>query len=125
MIVFFFNVRINLVACVQYFNVDACLQSLIFLVFFFSDRRSVFVNLRTHVPEKLIKLNSQTRTVEATNSVKNLKVYLYFSAPVLNSSSEILSVLHTSNGFLLPTNGKSLGNRRFSFLVSSLYVTTD
>ncbi|XP_058087384.1 uncharacterized protein LOC131234484 isoform X2 [Magnolia sinica] len=84
------------------------------------DRRSVFVNLRTHVPEKLLQLNSETRTVEATNNEKYLKVYVYFSEPVLNSSAEILSVLRTSNGFLLPTSGKSLGNRRFGYLVKNI-----
>ncbi|XP_010251177.1 PREDICTED: uncharacterized protein LOC104593155 isoform X2 [Nelumbo nucifera] len=84
------------------------------------DRRNVFVNLRTHIPEKLLELNSETRTVEATNNFKNLKIYLYFSVPVLNSSSEILSSLHPSQGLLLPTNGKSLGNRRFGFLVRNI-----
>lgn len=84
----------------------------------FADIRSVFVNLRTHVPEKLLELNSETRTVQATNNYKNLKVYLYFSEPVLNSSTEVLSSLNTSQGVLLPNGGRSLGNRRFGFLVS-------
>ena len=77
----------------------------------------MFVNLRTHVPEKLLELNGDTRTVQATNSYKNLKVYLYFSDPVLNSSIEVLSSLNTSQGVLLPSGGRSLGNRRFGFLV--------
>ncbi|CAH2049760.1 unnamed protein product [Thlaspi arvense] len=38
------------------------------------DRRSVFVNIRTHVPEQLIQLNGETRTVQATNNHENLKV---------------------------------------------------
>lgn len=80
----------------------------------------MFVNLRTHVPEKLLELNSETRTVQATNNYKNLKVYLYFSDPVLNSSTEVLSSLNTSLGVLLPVSGRSLGNRRFGFLVSQL-----
>ncbi|KAH7857150.1 hypothetical protein Vadar_009631 [Vaccinium darrowii] len=89
-----------------------------FLVHF--DRSSVFVNLRTHVPEKLLQLNSETRTVKATNSYKNLKVYLYFTHPVLNSSAELLNSLHTSQGLLLPINGNSLGSHRFGFTVEDI-----
>ncbi|XVE54977.1 hypothetical protein DITRI_Ditri03aG0124600 [Diplodiscus trichospermus] len=84
------------------------------------DRRSVFVNLRTHVPEKLIQLNSEIRTVQATNNYNNLKVFLYFSAPILNSSSEILSSLNVSQGTLLPISGEHRGNRRFGFLVANI-----
>ncbi|KAF8399728.1 hypothetical protein HHK36_015599 [Tetracentron sinense] len=87
------------------------------------DRRSVFVNLRTHIPEKLLQLNSETRTVEATNNYENLKVYLYFSEPILNKSAEILSSLHSSQGLLLPANGKTRGNRRFGFLVINISST--
>ncbi|CAN8278206.1 unnamed protein product [Cochlearia groenlandica] len=87
--------------------------------FFHFDRRNVFVNLRTHVPEKLLKLNNQTRTVQATNDNDKLNVYLYFSEPVLNSSSEILRLLSTNQGDLLPINGKTNGNRRFAFMVTN------
>lgn len=83
------------------------------------DRRNVFVNLRTHVPEKLLKLNNQTRTVQATNDNDKLNVYLYFSEPVLNSSAEILKLLSTNHGDLLPIDGKTNGNRRFAFMVSA------
>ncbi|XVF54085.1 hypothetical protein PTKIN_Ptkin05aG0152700 [Pterospermum kingtungense] len=84
------------------------------------DRRSVFVNLRAHVPEKLLRLNSEIRTVQATNDYDNLKVYLYFSAPVLNSSAEILSSLNTSQGTLLPISGEDHGNRRFGFQIANI-----
>ncbi|XP_068638762.1 uncharacterized protein [Aristolochia californica] len=85
-----------------------------------ADRRNVYLSLRTHIPEKLIQLNNAIRMVEATNSNNNLKVYLYFSEPVLNSSAEIQSVIHTTTGFLLPSNGKTLGNRRFSYLLQNV-----
>lgn len=85
-----------------------------------TDRRSVFANLRTHVPEWLLQLGSETRTVQATNRHKNLKVYLYFTDPVLNSSAEILNSVHTSQGSLLPISGNTLENRRFGFQVSLL-----
>ncbi|KAF5476777.1 hypothetical protein F2P56_003478 [Juglans regia] len=84
------------------------------------DRRSVFLNMRTHIPETLLQLNGKTRLVQATNQSNKLRVYLYFSEPVLNSSAEILNSLHTSQGTLLPVNGKSLGNRRFGFLVANI-----
>ncbi|XP_052177031.1 uncharacterized protein LOC127791218 isoform X2 [Diospyros lotus] len=89
-----------------------------FLVHF--DRRRVFVNLRTHVPERLLQFNNETRTVQATNSNKNLKVYLYFSEPVLNSSAEILDSLHMNEGSFLPMNGNSFGNRRFGFMLEDI-----
>ncbi|XP_057951479.1 uncharacterized protein LOC131146135 isoform X2 [Malania oleifera] len=87
------------------------------------DRRRVFVNLRTHIPEKLLQLNGETRTVQATNNYESLKVYLYFSEPVLNSSAQILESLNISPGFLHPASINSLGNRRFGFLVENISST--
>ncbi|KAK7846551.1 hypothetical protein CFP56_007898 [Quercus suber] len=84
------------------------------------DRRSVFVNLRIHVPERPLQLNGETRLVQATNNYKKLKVYLYFSEPILNSSAEILNSLQISQGTLLPVSGNDLGNRRFGFMVANL-----
>ncbi|XP_049932166.1 uncharacterized protein LOC116248337 isoform X2 [Nymphaea colorata] len=83
------------------------------------DRRRVFANLTAHVPMKLLQLNAASRIVEATNDHRNLRIYLVFSVPVLNSSSEILSALHISSGLLVPINRKTLGNRRFGFLVNN------
>lgn len=84
------------------------------------DRRSLFVDLRSHVPEKLLQLNNKTRTVQATNDDEKLKVYLYFSEAVLNSSAEILNSLNSSQGTLVPINGKNLGNHRFGFVVANI-----
>jgi len=78
----------------------------------------VYVNIRTRVPEKLLQISSETRTVQATNDHNRLKVYLYFSAPVLNSSTEIMNSLKVSQGSLFPTSAENLGNRRFGFMVS-------
>ncbi|MED6120455.1 hypothetical protein PIB30_020959 [Stylosanthes scabra] len=88
-----------------------------------ADRRKVYVNLRTHVPEKLLQVNSETRTVQATNENDKLKVYLYFSAPVLNSSSEIMNSLSISQGSLLPITEDSLENRRFGYSVGNISHT--
>ncbi|KAJ6411788.1 hypothetical protein OIU84_008379 [Salix udensis] len=70
------------------------------------DRRNVFVDLRIHIPEKLLQLNNEIRTVTATNNNDNLKFYMYFSEPILNSSAEILKSLNTSQGVLLPISGE-------------------
>lgn len=89
-----------------------------FIVHF--DRRSTFVSLRTHVPERLIQLNGDTRTVQATNDSKNLKVYLYFTEPVLNTSTDIMKSIRISQGSLRPINGSSLANRRFGYLIEDI-----
>nr|GMC75689.1 uncharacterized protein LOC109177202 isoform X2 [Ipomoea batatas] len=87
------------------------------------DRRSDLVNLRTHIPERLLKINAKTRTVLATNNANKLKVYLYFTEPVVNSSTQILGSLNMSEGSLTPINGKSLGNRRFGFELKDISKT--
>ncbi|KAL6281096.1 hypothetical protein ACE6H2_017977 [Prunus campanulata] len=84
------------------------------------DRRNVFVNLRIHIPERLLQLNGETRTVQATNNYNNLKIYVYFSEPVLNSSAQILNSLNISQGSLLPCSGNNTGNRRFGFVVANM-----
>ncbi|XP_020537408.1 uncharacterized protein LOC105640359 isoform X2 [Jatropha curcas] len=91
------------------------------------DRKSVFVDLRIHIPEKLLQLDNQTRTVQATNDYDKLKAYLYFSEPILNSSADILDSINISEGALLPISGEKLGNRRFGFQlvnVSSIAIIT-
>ncbi|XP_027903881.1 uncharacterized protein LOC114163770 isoform X2 [Vigna unguiculata] len=92
-------------------------------VYIHFDRRKVFVNIRTRVPEELLQLNSETRTVQATNDFDRLKIYLYFSAPVLNSSTEILNSINISQGSLHLNNSKSLGDRRFGFRVTNISST--
>ncbi|CAL9031034.1 unnamed protein product [Prunus brigantina] len=84
------------------------------------DRRNVFVNLRIHIPERLLQLNGETRTVQATNNYNYLKIYVYFSEPVLNSSAQILNSLNISQGSLLPASGNNTGNRRFGFVVANM-----
>ncbi|KAI7734484.1 hypothetical protein M8C21_030292 [Ambrosia artemisiifolia] len=86
-----------------------------FLVHF--DRRNVNVDLRTHIPEQLLQLDNNVRSVQATNKHKNLKLYLYFTQPIVNTSTEVLKSLKVSQGSLVSTtsNKDSLGNRRFGF----------
>ncbi|KAI4343739.1 hypothetical protein L6164_011051 [Bauhinia variegata] len=87
------------------------------------DRRQVYVDLRTCISEQLLQLDRVNRTVQATNDHDKLKVYLYFSEPVLNSSSEIMSSLNINQGSLLPISGNSLGNRKFGFLIANISET--
>ncbi|KAH9614192.1 hypothetical protein KSS87_017901 [Heliosperma pusillum] len=91
------------------------------------DRRKVFVNLRTHVPEKLLKVNGDTRTVLATNSPETLKVFFYFTEPVQNTSTEVMKSIFINDGSLRPINASSFANRRFGYMienVSSISIVT-
>ncbi|EPS71402.1 hypothetical protein M569_03352 [Genlisea aurea] len=84
------------------------------------DRRSVFVNLRIHVPEKKLEINGETRTALATNKNSDLRVYLYFTEPVINSSEEILKGLNVNQGSLVSIAGSSLGQRRFGYQLTNI-----
>lgn len=79
----------------------------------------MLVDIRTHIPERLLQIDSEMRTVLATNSTENMEVYLYFTEPISNSSTEILNSLSITQGLLTPISGNSLGERRFGFQVSS------
>lgn len=73
--------------------------------------------MRTHISEKLLQLDNNVRSVQATNKYKNLKLYLYFTQPIVNTSAEVLKSLKVSQGLLVSTTStnESLGNRRFGF----------
>ncbi|KAD2806044.1 hypothetical protein R6Q59_028973 [Mikania micrantha] len=92
-----------------------------FLVHF--DRRNVYVDLRIHIPKQLLKLDNNVRTVQATNKYKNLKLYVYFTQPIVNTSTEVLKSLKVSQGSLVSTsnNNDSLGNRRFGFQLMGIF----
>jgi hypothetical protein len=75
------------------------------------------MNIGSSIPEKLLQIEGATRVVEATNDDKDLRVYLSFAEPVMNSSSQILAALTATDAILTPTNRSTLGNRRFGYLV--------
>jgi len=77
------------------------------------------MNITTTVPEKMLEIQGVTRLVQATNDENDLRIYLSFAQPVLNSSEEILSVLKATDAVLTPTDRSTLGNRRFGYVVSS------
>ncbi|KAH9534978.1 hypothetical protein CY35_17G030300 [Sphagnum magellanicum] len=85
-----------------------------------SDRTVPSVLLWTAIPESQLQLDNQVRTVQATNNLADVMIYLDFSQPVLNSSHQLQSVLQPSTGNLIATNQSSLGNRRFGFMLLSL-----
>ncbi|KAJ9568278.1 hypothetical protein OSB04_004244 [Centaurea solstitialis] len=89
------------------------------------DRRDVYVDLRTHIPEQLLQLDNAVRTVQATNKHKNLKLYLYFTEPIVNTSAEVLKSIQVTQGSLISatSNNDSLGNRRFGFQLVDLSET--
>ncbi|TMX04693.1 hypothetical protein EJD97_005775 [Solanum chilense] len=92
-------------------------------LFIHFDRRTVFADIRTHIPERLLQIDSEMRTVRATNSTENMEVYLYFNEPISNSSTDILNSLSISQGLLTPISGNSFGERRFGFQVRGISQT--
>nr|CAB3460534.1 unnamed protein product [Digitaria exilis] len=85
------------------------------------DRREDSMSIAATVPEKMLEIQGVTRLVQATNDEKDLRIYLTFAQPVLNSSSEILKALTATDAVLTPTNRSTLGNRRFGYVVSSSF----
>ncbi|RLM98408.1 hypothetical protein C2845_PM06G03680 [Panicum miliaceum] len=82
------------------------------------DRRDDSMNITATVPERMLEIQGVPRLVQATNDEKDLRIYLSFAQPVLNSSEEILSVLKATDAVLTPTGRSTLGNRRFGYVVS-------
>lgn len=77
------------------------------------------VDLWTSVPSYELVLNGVPRTVLATNKMEDLKIFLDFSIPILNSTQEILNALQVNSGNLIPIHDRNQGSRRFDFEVSS------
>ncbi|XP_039840587.1 uncharacterized protein LOC120700424 [Panicum virgatum] len=87
------------------------------------DRRDDAMNITATVPEKRLEIQGVTRLVQATNDDKDLRIYLSFAQPVLNSSEEILSVLKATDAVLTPTDRSTLGNHRFGYVVNKISDT--
>lgn len=87
------------------------------------DRRTDSMDITTTVPEKMLQIQGATRVVRATNDEEDLRIYLSFAQPVLNSSAEILSALTATDAVLTPTNRSTLGNRRFGYVVNKISDT--
>lgn len=81
------------------------------------DRRPVYVDLWTSVPSYELEISRVPRTVIATNKTEDLNIFLEFSDPVMNSTEDIMNVLHANAGYFSPLPSGIHGNRRFGFEV--------
>ncbi|KAL5717574.1 hypothetical protein ACHQM5_010557 [Ranunculus cassubicifolius] len=86
------------------------------------DRRPVTVDLWTTVPSYEMKINKVPRTVFATNTTEDMEICLDFSDPVVNSTKEIISALHTNVGNFIAVHSKTHGNRRFIFKLTGVHT---
>ncbi|KDP46278.1 hypothetical protein JCGZ_10118 [Jatropha curcas] len=68
------------------------------------DRRPVLVDLWMPIPSYVMEINGYPRTVLATNKMDDLKIFLDFSVPIMNSTVELLNALRVNSGSILPLN---------------------
>ncbi|XP_062173784.1 uncharacterized protein LOC133879273 [Alnus glutinosa] len=87
------------------------------------DRRPVQLDLWTSVPSYELVINGVPRTVLATNKLEDIKLFLDFSIPIINSTKQILKTLHVNSGNLIPIHGKLRANRRFVFELKNISIT--
>uniref|UniRef100_R7WF15 Bacterial Ig-like domain-containing protein n=1 Tax=Aegilops tauschii TaxID=37682 RepID=R7WF15_AEGTA len=87
------------------------------------DKRSDSMNITASIPEKLLQIQGAMRVVEATNDDRELRIYMSFAEPVMNSSAEVLAALTVTGAVLTPTNRSTLGNRRFGYVVNKISST--
>lgn len=87
------------------------------------DRRPVQVDLWMSVPSYELVINGVPRTIIATNKMEDLKVFLDFSSPIINSTEQILSALHVNSGNFVPTHSGNHGNRGFVFELKNISST--
>ncbi|CAK9863574.1 unnamed protein product [Sphagnum jensenii] len=84
------------------------------------DRTAPSVNLWTASPDYQVTINNQSRTIQATNKVADLIIFLDFSQPITTTASELQQMLDVSSGVNLTARGrKSLGNRRFGYTLGN------
>ncbi|XP_039009849.1 uncharacterized protein LOC120138461 [Hibiscus syriacus] len=89
------------------------------------DRRPVLVDLWSSIPSYELSINGVPRTVFATNRMEELKVYMDFSIPVINSTEQILNALDVNFGSLIPVNQRTHGNSRFAFSLKNIAPKTE
>ena len=71
----------------------------------------------TSVPSYELVINGVPRTVLATNKMEDMKIFLDFSIPVVNSTEDILNALLVNKGNLIPIGTRNSANRRFALQV--------
>lgn len=77
------------------------------------------MNLWTALPTSEVLIDNQPRTIEATNKISDLIVYLDFAEPIIGSADTLLGQLNASSGSLSAIHRKSYANRRFGYVVNS------
>lgn len=82
------------------------------------DRRPVLADLWTSVPAYELVMNGFPRTVFASNKMEDLKIFLGFSIPIINTTEQVLNALIVNSGNLVPIHRRNQGYRQFSFQVS-------
>lgn len=78
------------------------------------------MNLWTAIPDMLVQINNVPRTIQATNKISELILYLDFTHPVRNTSEELSKVLESNYGTCKILHRKSHGNRRFGFKLANV-----
>lgn len=81
------------------------------------------VDFWSAVPSYELMLNGGLRTVLATNKVEDLKFFLEFTAPIINSTEQVLSALQVDKNNLVAIGSRNQGSRRFAFEVRVLLVS--
>ncbi|KAF4397482.1 hypothetical protein G4B88_027222 [Cannabis sativa] len=67
------------------------------------------------VPSYELVLNGVPRTVLATNKKEDLKIFLDFRIPIVNTTDQIANALQVNMGNLVPIYSTNQANRRFAF----------
>ncbi|XP_015571909.2 uncharacterized protein LOC8271447 isoform X2 [Ricinus communis] len=87
------------------------------------DRRPVLVDLWMPVPSYVMEISGFPRTVLATNKMEDLKIFLDFSIPIMNSTEELLNALRVNSGNILPVFSANHGNRKFVYQLNNISKT--
>ncbi|KAJ0988854.1 hypothetical protein J5N97_007210 [Dioscorea zingiberensis] len=87
------------------------------------DRRLVHADLRTLIPTYELEIEKGPRTVVATNKMNKLKFYVVFSAPLANSTEDVLNSLDVNSGYFVPISTVGHANRKFVFELKDLSRT--
>lgn len=68
-------------------------------------------------------INGVPRTVFAINKINEIKIFLDFSIPVVNSTEQIINLAHVNSGEIVSIRDRNHGNRRFVFALKNIPVT--
>ncbi|GAY61077.1 hypothetical protein CUMW_206970 [Citrus unshiu] len=87
------------------------------------DRRPVLVDLWVSIPAYELEFNGVSRTVLASNKLEDVKIFLDFSIPIMNSTEQILDIFRLNSGNLIAVHGRRRVNRRFVFKLKDIPQT--